>query len=222
MFIDRNEAGEKLALTLLEDPLLQVTDRHELLVLSIPTGGVLIGATVAEFLECPHQVVVVKKIGVSGYPDLAVGVVTEGSMITLNKDVLSRLRHKGSYLAQAIERAKINVQTHIEQFREGRALDLHAKVVILVDDGIASGETMKAALRWVTSGARYDKPRQVIVAVPVCAPQAATDIDKFADKFVCLAIPKMFQTIGQFYINFSVVDETEVIQRLHATVPSVV
>jgi predicted phosphoribosyltransferase len=156
----------------------------------------------------------VKKIGYPGQPEFAVGAVTEDGTVSLNKEMLPFYRQKANYVEQAIERTKINMKQAIMKFRQGRTLDLRSKMVILVDDGIATGETMKAAIEWITSEDRSDHPKKVVVAVPVCSPTTVPEIEKLVDKFICIAIPEPFWAVSQFYWEFDPVDDEQVIEYL--------
>lgn len=209
--MDRNEAGEQLAARLLDDPLIKQATGTELQVLSIPRGGVVVGAAVAQALHCPHEVVAVKKIGFPGQAELAIGAMAEEGTLVFNPDLVGWLEPEDDYLMQAVDRTKNQIDTYIQEFRQGRRLDIQAKLVILVDDGIATGETMKAAVVW----ARTQQPQHVLVAVPVCSPQAAKELEKLADKFVCLTIPEQFWAVGQFYWDFDQVSDTDVLSLMN-------
>jgi putative phosphoribosyl transferase len=107
-------------------------------------------------------------------------------------------------------RVKSQLETYIQTLRQGRALEVRSKIVMIVDDGIATGETMKAALIWLFSRASNQRPDKVLVAVPVCSPRAVREFTKLADKFIYLAAPKSFWAVGQFYWDFDQVSDEEV------------
>jgi putative phosphoribosyl transferase len=162
-------------------------------------------------LGCTHELVAVKKLGFPGQKELAIGAMAEDGVIVLNKQ-LSRWYQPeaGDYLTAEIARVKSQLETYIQTLRQGRALDLRSKIVMIVDDGIATGETMKAALIWLFSRAPTQRPDKVLVAVPVCSPRAAREFTQLADKFICLAAPKSFWAVGQFYWDFDQVSDEAV------------
>lgn len=212
LFKDRNEAGEKLAAHLLDEPLIKAAAREGLLVLSIPRGGVVVGAAVAQALGCPHDIITVKKIGFPGQKETVIGAIVEDGLMVLNRQILN---WGNAYIKQAIELAKTQLETTIQRFRHGRQLDLRTKTAIVVDDGIATGETMKAAIIWLTLKEVPERPEQVLVAVPVCAAQVAGGFEKLADKFVCLTAPNQLLTVGQAYQNFDPIGDSEVMDYLY-------
>ena len=178
LFVDRAEAGEQLAAKLVDEPLVKQESSNDLFVLSIPRGGVVIGATIARSLQCEHDVIVVKKIGFPGHEELAIGAIAEDGAVALNRQVTNWAELKDKYIRQkeAWVRAKIKIYT--EKFRQGRPLAVAGKTVIVVDDGIATGETMKAAIIWLRSLKSVDRPKAVLVATPVCSPRAATEFEQ--------------------------------------------
>jgi predicted phosphoribosyltransferase len=210
IFVDRNEAGEQLAVKLLENELIIAATRAELLVLSIPRGGVVIGAAVAQALQCVHEIIAVKKLGFPGQKELAIGAMAEDGILALDPEIAGWLEPEDEYFGQELDRVKSRIEAHIRKFRQGQRLNLQSKIVILVDDGIATGETMKAAVLW----SRTQQPKQVIVAVPVCSPRAVRVFEKLADKLVYLAAPVEFWAVGQFYWDFNQVSDEEVMEYL--------
>lgn len=209
-FVDRHEAGEQLAAKLLENELIKAAAKAELLVLSIPRGGVVIGAVVAQALGCAHDIVAVKKIGFPGQKELAIGAMAEEGTLALSPQLPAWLQPEGEYFAQELNRVKSRIDAYIQKFRQGQRLDLQAKIVILVDDGIATGETMKAALLW----SRTQHPQHVVVAIPICSPRTVRVFEKLADTLVYLAAPDQFWAVGQFYWDFDQVSDEEVIEYL--------
>jgi predicted phosphoribosyltransferase len=211
LFLDREEAGEKLAARLLEEPFIQDANRDELLILSIPRGGVVIGAAVARILGCAHDVVVARKIGFPGHEEAAIGAMAEEGTFVSEQWMIHEF---SQYLDQAMQQAQSRIEALIRKFRQGRALDLHAKVVVIVDDGIATGETMKAIMAWITMQAPTRRPKQTLIAVPVCSPRVAQEFQKMVDKFICLATPEFFWAVSQFYWDFDQVSDEEVAKLL--------
>ena len=134
----------------------------------------------------------------------------DGTMV-LNLEIGGRwLQPEDEYFGQELDRVKSQLAAQIQKFRKGQRLNLQSKIVILADDGIATGETMKAAVLW----SRTQQPKQVVVAVPVCSPRAVQVFEKLADKLVYLAAPARFWAVGQFYWNFDQVSDEEVIAYL--------
>lgn len=217
LFANRTEAGKELAAKLLEEPIIKEASAESLLVLSIPCGGVVIGAAIAGILGCAHSVIAVKKIGFPGHQELAIGAIAEDGTIVLNPRVKGQFN---SYVDQALERVKVKLEATIQKFRQGRELDLKSKTVIVVDDGIATGETMKAAVIWLRSRADPHRPRKVLVAVPVCSPHATEEFQMLTDRLVCLVTPQRFWAVGQFYWNFDQISDEEAIAYLRQTAPA--
>jgi predicted phosphoribosyltransferase len=214
LFTDRVDAGQRLASRLISHPVISRADRGDLLVLSIPRGGVVIGDVVAKILGCPHEVIVVKKIGFPGHGELAIGAIAEDEALLLNSAILNQYRFGFADIEPMIYSAKAKVQRYITLFREGRALDVASKIVIMVDDGIATGETMKAAIRWLDARSSQDAPRQIMIAVPVCSHNTARELRLLVDHLVCLETPGNFFAVSQFYLGFEQVDDAEVLSIL--------
>lgn len=214
-FADRTEAGEKLAAKLLADPAIKSASKDELLVLSIPRGGVVVGAAIAQSLGCVHDVIVAKKIGFPGHQELAIGAMAEDGTTVLDPSlVLWSHEEENNYLKKEMEQTQAKIAAYIQKFRQGRPLAVQSKTVIVVDDGIATGETMKSAVKWLTSREPEQRPKQIIVAVPVCAPRTAPELEDMVDALVCLAIPRGFLAVGQFYWDFEQVSDEDVVRVL--------
>ena len=215
IFSDRVEAGRKLAVRLKHDPVIKEASVDQILLLSIPYGGVVVGATAAEILGCAHDIIAAKKIKCPWCEQVTIGAVAEREVVSISKSMMHDCLHHGKSTGSAIEQAKAGVEDDILKFRAGRSLDLASKVVILVDDGIASGETIKAAIKWINSRAKLDRPRKLIVAVPICSNHIATEMHQLSDQFICLSMPSEFWTVGEFYWDFSQVNDEMV--RNHLT-----
>jgi predicted phosphoribosyltransferase len=211
MFVDRTDAGEKLAAKLLEEPLVMAAPPDKLLVLSIPRGGVVIGAAISRTLGCAHKIIAVKKLGFPGQEELAIGAIAEDEALALNKQVTQWFQSaEEDYLTIEIQRATAQLETQIQKFRHGHRLDVSGRTIILVDDGIATGETMKAALIWLLSRPSSQHPQHIFIATPVCSPKAARDLRPLVDHFICLVMPEQFWAVGQFYWDFDQVNDQEV------------
>lgn len=214
-FADRTEAGEKLAAKLFADPAIKNASKDDLLVLSIPRGGVVVGAAIAQSLGCVHDVIVAKKIGFPGHQELAIGAMAEDGTTVLDPSLtLWSHEEENNYLKKEMEQTQAKIAAYVRKFRQGRPLAVQSKTVIVVDDGIATGETMKSAVKWLTSREPEQRPKQIIVAVPVCAPRTAPELEDMVDALVCLAIPRGFLAVGQFYWDFEQVSDEDVVRVL--------
>lgn len=207
MFADRDEAGRELALRL------HAMRDQAPVVLALPRGGVPVAAPVAEALNAPLDLMLVRKIGVPGHSELAVGAIAgpDGQTIVTNPDV-ARMEglneHDIEQLAVA-ERAELRRRQAL--YLKGRApISLAGRTVILVDDGIATGATARAALLEI----RRSTPKRIVLAVPVASTESVAVLRPLADEIVCLSIPQMFYAVGAHYRDFPQVDDAEVIQIL--------
>jgi predicted phosphoribosyltransferase len=209
-FSDRLDAARQLVAALVDDPAIQALDRAHLLVLSIPRGGVVIGLAVARALGCAHDVIVVKKIGSPVQEELAVGAVAEDGRPAYNRVATLVFGGSRTLIEHHTERVRAQIARYIEQFRHGRPLQVAHKHIILVDDGIATGETVKAAIHWLQSHAAAS----VIVAAPVCSPSALRMLKRRADEVITLACPVDFAAVGQYYLAFQQVDDDTVCDLL--------
>jgi putative phosphoribosyl transferase len=206
-FADRTDAGRRLAARCLH-----LRDAAPV-VLGLPRGGVVVAAEVARALDAPLDVLVVRKIGAPGHAELGIGAVTDGDepRAILNDDVVRALGVSQAYLEREIDAQLAEVRRRQEQFRGGRpGVEVVGRTVIIVDDGIATGGTVRAALRAV----RRLRPRQVVLAVPVAPPDVIAALADEADEIVCLAMPDPFHAVGQFYANFRQTTDEEVIALL--------
>lgn len=214
MFRDRKDAGAQLADRLLTDPTIAQTDRSQLLVLSIPRGGVVVGQAIARILGCEHNIIAVKKIGFPGFEEMAIGAIAEDGPANLDYGVVAHSDLTEASLDTQIIQTKARVDHCVELFRQGGPLDIGGRLVILVDDGIATGETMKAAIRWVRSKTGAAAGQGVVVAVPVCPPVTVRKLKGLADTVICLHTPRRFHAVGQFYQRFDQVSDEQVLEIL--------
>jgi len=203
MFKDRFEAGSLLA-----DKLEKFSGEKEAIVLAIPRGGLQIGYQVSKKLHVPLDIIVTKKIGYPGEPEYAIGSVGPKGEVYLTETGLDIPK---DYIKREAEELKKAVQERYRKYRGNKPLpDLKNKIVIIVDDGLATGSTMMAAVEFV----RREKPAMVIVAVPVAPEEAVRRFERIADKVVCVDIPDFFQAIGMFYESFPQVEDDEAIRLL--------
>ena len=203
-FTDRNEAGNKLALAL-ED------FKGNGIVLAIPRGGVVVGYVIAEKLGLPLDVIIPRKIGAPNNPELAIGAVAEDGTAILDNNLIRYLGVSTKFIIEETERQKQEIHRRLRLYRQdGGYPNVKGLDVIVVDDGIATGSTMKAALASVKNRGAHS----VTVAVPVGPPQTIEELEKMADRVVCLYTPEFFQAIGQFYSDFRQTQDEEVIELL--------
>jgi putative phosphoribosyl transferase len=200
-FLDRSEAGRLLA-----ERLGKYAEEAAAIVLALPRGGVPVGFEIATRLGLPLDVFVVRKLGVPGQRELAMGAIASGGLRILNQDVLSAMPHAAATVAEVTSQESREVERRERDYRQDRSpLEVSGRTIILVDDGLATGATMLAAV----SALRQKEPAQIVVAVPVCPPETLSEIERVADKTVILFAPDWFRGVGQFYEDFAQVsDET--------------
>ncbi|MCH7952123.1 phosphoribosyltransferase [Patescibacteria group bacterium] len=201
VFSDRKQAGQ-----LLSKKLSDYSNRKDVVVLAIPRGGVVVGYEIARELKVALNVVVTKKIGAPGNEELAIGAVAEDGEPIFDEQLVGQLQVDEDYRSAATARVHRKIVDYIQKFRGGRALDVAGKVVIVTDDGVATGSTMEAALSWL----REKKTAEIVLAVPIGARDSTTRLEKFADRSVVLDKPFWFGAVGQFYREFGQVDDNEV------------
>lgn len=205
-FPDRAEAGKKLA-----EALSRYAGRSDVLVLALPRGGVPVAHQVARALAAPLDVWLVRKLGVPGREELAMGAIAGNSTQVLNREVIGLLNIDQARLDAVISRERAELERRNRLYREGRpAPPTEGKTVILVDDGLATGATMRAAI----AAARHAGAARIVVAIPVGAASACRTTEKEADEFVCLCMPEPFYGVGQWYENFSQTPDEEVMALL--------
>jgi len=202
MFQNRAQAGKKLA-----SKLLSYKATKNLIVLAIPRGGVVVGKILSQALDCPLEVIVTKKIGAPGNPELAIGAVGVVGKPVIDEELAERVGADENYLKSKILNLKSEIKRREKIFRRDKLpLNLKDKTVILTDDGVATGATMMAAVEI----ARQQNPKKIIVAVPVIAKDTLEKIESLADEVVFLDAPEMFFAVGQFYQDFPQTTDEEV------------
>jgi len=205
IFPNRFEAGKQLADKLLET--LDLTSNSSLVVLAIPRGGVIIGSQLASTLKCPLEIIVTKKIGAPGNSELAIGAVGPVGEPVIDENLAARVGADEAYLQSRIANLKSEIAKRIKEYYGDKpAINLKDKLVIITDDGVATGATMKAAIEIV----RQENPQKIIVAVPVIAKDALKEIEGLADEVVYLEAPDLFFAVGQFYQDFEQITNEEV------------
>jgi len=203
-FADRLDAGGLLAaqLSFHKVPI----DAGDAIVLALPRGGVPVGFAIARRSHLPLDVVVVRKLGVPGHPEVAMGAIA-GPVRVLNESLIHELGIGGEEIDRIASRERTEIERRANLYRGGRPpLNLRGRSVILVDDGLAMGSTMSAAARFVASL----QPSRVTIAVPVGSRQACARLLTEADDLVCLATPEPFVAVGRWYRDFSPVSDTQV------------
>lgn len=201
LFANRREAGKLLAKRLSE-----YSNRSDVVVLAIPRGGVVVAAEVARALHVALDVIVTKKIGAPHQEELAIGAVAEDGEPIFDRALISQLDISDDYLKKAKKRIHKKIADYIKKFRKGDSIALARKVVIVVDDGIATGSTVEAALVWL----KEKKPAEIVLAVPTGAGDSVGRLSKLADKTICLDTPSWFSAVGQFYKEFEQVSDEQV------------
>jgi putative phosphoribosyl transferase len=205
-FPNRTEAGRQVA-----EKLEEYAERDDVIVLGLPRGGVPVAYEVAKRLRAPLDVFIVRKLGVPGFEELAAGAIASGGVRVLNQDVVRAI----PYATEAIEAVTAKETAELERreqiYREGRpAPELRDNIVILVDDGLATGATMRAAVKAL----RQRRAAKIVVAVPVGPPDTCQEIAQEADETICLSTPPFFQAVGQYYEDFSQTSDDDVRELL--------
>ncbi len=202
VFRNRADAGQQLA-----DALSRYAGRRDVVVLALPRGGVPVGYEVAKVLCCPLDVLLVRKLGVPHNPELAMGAIATGDALYLNEPVMRAAYVSAEQVEEAIERERIELHRRELAYRgEQPPAGVEGKTVIVVDDGMATGSTMHAAL----NAMRTRHPKQIVIAVPVCPAGAEAPFESIADDFVCVMQPDWFMGIGQFYDDFTQTSDDDV------------
>jgi len=206
IYQDRVDAGRQLAKRLRE-----YADRDDVIVLALPRGGVPVGYEVAKALRAPLDIFLVRKLGVPGHEELAMGAISAGGVRVLNDDVVSYLGIPGEVIDAVAADELGELKRRERTYRGDRPEpDVRRKSVILVDDGLATGSTMRAA----AAALRQKKPARIIVAVPVAAAQTCDEYRMGADEIICANTPEPFFGVGQWYRDFSQTTDEEVRQLL--------
>jgi putative phosphoribosyl transferase len=207
LFADRSEAGRRLA-----ERLLRFKDERPV-VLALPRGGVPVGFEVARALDAPLDLVLVRKIGAPFQPELAVGAVVDGGRAetVLNEDLVREFQIPESYIAEESARQLEEIERRRDLYLAGRVrVPVEGHTAIVVDDGIATGATMEAALH----ATRRANPKRLVLATPVAPPDTIARLRPQADEVVCLATPRLFAAIGAFYEDFRQLSDEEVVDLL--------
>ena len=210
IYRDRKHAGELLARAL------STHGGKDTLVVGLPRGGMPVAQEVARLLGAPLDVFVVRKLGLPWQPELAMGAIATGGVLVRNEDVLRTLPDSGKVLDSVRREEQKVLEDRERRYRSGRpGLEVTGRKVIVVDDGLATGATMKAAVQAL----RQAGAARVVVAVPVGPPDTCAELRDLADEVVCLQEPRMFSAVGQWYDDFGQTSDEEVTQILGAEEP---
>jgi predicted phosphoribosyltransferase len=201
-FPNRSEAGRFLA-----TKLSRYSGRDDVIALGLPRGGVPVAYEVASVLRVPLDVFIVRKLGVPGFEELAVGAIASGGVRVLNEDVMRALPNANEIVEAVTQRETAELERREQEYRNGRpAPEIRGRIVILIDDGLATGATMRAAVKAL----RERGAAKIVVAVPVGPPETCREFEDVADEVVCASAPEFFQAVGQYYEDFSQTSDEEV------------
>ena len=202
IFRDRTEAGQVLA-----SKLTKYLNQVDTVILALPRGGVPVAYEIGKELGLPVDIFVVRKLGVPGHEELAMGAIASGGIRHINRDVVDQLRIDSETIEVASRREQKEIERREQLYRGQRPpVDVRNKTVILVDDGLATGSTMRAAI----AALRQHRPARIVVAVPAAAPQTCSEIADEVDEIICATTPEPFYAVGQWYQEFSQTTDEEV------------
>ncbi|HEY2856154.1 MAG TPA: phosphoribosyltransferase [Gemmatimonadaceae bacterium] len=201
-FQNRTEAGRRLAAALV-----RYAGRNDVLVLGLPRGGVPVAFEIASALDAPLDVFIVRKLGLPGHEEFGIGAIASGGMRIVDESVLRAYGVDADTLDQITARELRELGRREQLYRDGRPFPtIENRIVILVDDGLATGSTMRAAV----AALREKRPREIVVAVPVGARETCATMAALADEIVCLETPDPFYAVGLWYMNFEQTEDDEV------------
>lgn len=201
IFLDRYDAGIQLAVKLLK-----YRTEPDVVVLALPRGGVPVAYEIATALSAPLDVFIVRKLGMPEHPEFAIGAIATGGVQVLHDDVIRTYGIPRSAIQRVIEMERRELERREDAYRQQPPMALRGKTVILVDDGLATGASMRAAVQSV----RARQPKRVVVAVPVGAPDTCRDFADISDEVVCAQTPEDFSAVGQWYQHFGQTSDEEV------------
>lgn len=211
MFEDREDAGDQLAEVVLEE----LGDEADAVVLALPRGGVPVGLQVARRLDAPLDIFLVRKLGAPGHPELAMGAIATGDVRILNDDVVDQLRIPQQWIDEVTEEERIELHRREEAYRgELPRQDVTGHTAVLVDDGLATGASMQAAIQAL----RALSPKRIVVAVPVSSPDTCANLASQADEVICAETPRPFVSVGAWYHDFTQTTDEEVRELLREAV----
>ncbi len=202
LFQNRFDAGRFLA-----SRLGHLANRPDVVILALPRGGVPVGFEIAQALNAPLDVFVVRKLGVPDHEELAMGAIASGGVRVLNEELVRALHIPDEVVETVVRREEKELERREREYREGRPpVDVRGRTVVLVDDGLATGSSMRVA----ALALRKEMPRQIIVAVPVAAASTCAEFETEVDQIICAVTPDPFWAVGQWYTDFSETSDQEV------------
>lgn len=209
MFRNRSEAGRKLA-----EKLSLYKGQGDVVVLALPRGGVPVGYEIATYLGVPMDVLIARKLGAPGQPELGIGAIAPGGIRVLDDRLIRLLGVSKEYIEKVSQEEAQELQRRTQEYRDGRPdIPLEGKTVIIVDDGLATGVTARAAVESV----RRRNPKKIILAIPVCASQAIPFMRSLVDELVCLLTPSELGAVGLWYSDFRQISDEEVKRLIEST-----
>jgi putative phosphoribosyl transferase len=210
-FADRREAGR-----ILSGKLSSYAGRDDVVVLGLPRGGVPVAFEAAQALHAPLDIFLVRKLGAPGHEELAMGAIASGGVVVVNDEVVRALRISSDTVMAEVESERAELTRREAIYRNGRPpLDVRGKTVILIDDGLATGSTMRAAV----TALRQKEPARIVVAVPVGAASTCAEFQSIADECVCAIAPEDFHAVGLWYDDFAQTGDDEVCDLLTRATP---
>jgi putative phosphoribosyl transferase len=202
LFQDRVDAGRALGSRLWE-----YADRSGVVVVGLPRGGVPVAAEVARKLNALLDIWLVRKLGVPGQPEYAMGAIASGGVVELDQNLVRELHISAEAVESIIAHERAELERREKAYRRGRTpVRLTGRIAIVVDDGIATGSTMRAAV----SAIKAQSPARIVVAAPVASIESCVELEQFADACVCVATPELFRAVGFFYADFAPTSDAEV------------
>ncbi|MGL4622479.1 phosphoribosyltransferase [Chroococcidiopsis sp.] len=206
LFQNRTTAGQALA-----DRLLAYANRSDVLVLGLPRGGVPVAFEVAQALHAPLDVFLVRKLGVPGQEELAMGAIASGGVRVLNYDIIEALHLSEAEIERVTARQQQELERRERLYRQNRPFpQLRDRTIILVDDGLATGATMRAAVKAL----QLQQPAAIVIAVPVASPETQQELATQVDEIVCVETPAPFFSVGSWYAEFPQTTDTQVRELL--------
>ncbi|MFC1626898.1 phosphoribosyltransferase [Patescibacteria group bacterium] len=203
MFVDRKDAGEKLASRM------NVSPNEQIVVIGLARGGIVIAKAIGDRLSCPFDILVVKKLTLPIEPELAIGAVAPDSVSVVNHRLAQQLGADSSQIQEQISDKSKDINRQENVYRKARSyIKVKRKTVIIADDGAATGATMEVSIKWM----KKKSARKIIVAIPVAPKDVVEQFKKMVDDVVVLETPEDFQAVGQFYTDFKQVEDEEVVR----------
>jgi predicted phosphoribosyltransferase len=212
LFKDRRDAGRVLG-----GYLQNYANKKNAVILALPRGGIPVAYEIAKALNLPLDVFIVRKIGVPGREELAMGAIASGDIVILNEDVINALKIPKEIIDSVINKENAELKRRESLYRKDSRIDIENKTVILVDDGLATGASMKAAVKAL----KKLNPGKIVIAVPTSSPETCTSMEKEVDEIICAFTPEIFRGVGEWYLDFSQTGDEEareLLQKAHENI----